>query len=181
MAILERNFVLAHAAVRRERFVAAEGFDESMRYAVDWDLWLRLVLDGARVGLVCEPLSRYRLAAGSLSSHRAALLAGRVRVIEKALARGDLSPAERAAAQAALAVQRRALARSAAREALVSGSPDARRLALAVALGRAQGPATRLKALAAAISPRAASRLARAQPVETTAGLAVDQEQLRGA
>ena len=180
-AILQRNFVLAHAAVRRERFLAAGGFDESMRYAVDWDLWLRLVLDGAQVGLVCEPLSRYRLTAGSLSSQRAALLAGRVRVIEKALARGDLSPTERAAAQDALAAQRRALARSAAREALVSGSPDARRLALAVALGRAQGPATRLKALAAAISPGAASRLVRARPVETTAGLAGDREQLRGA
>jgi glycosyltransferase involved in cell wall biosynthesis len=174
-AILERCFVLAHAAVRRERFVAAGGFDESMLYAEDWDLWLRLVLDGARVGLVCEPLSRYRLAAGSLSSQRAAVLAGGVRVIEKALARGDLSPAERATARVALIAERRALARAAAREALVSGSPDTRRLALAVALGRGQGPATRLKAVAAAVFPGAASRRMRARPVETAAGLAIDR------
>jgi glycosyltransferase involved in cell wall biosynthesis len=49
-AILRRNFVFGLAAVRRERFLAAGGFDESLRYATDWDLWVRLILEGARVG-----------------------------------------------------------------------------------------------------------------------------------
>ncbi len=37
-AILRRNFVLGLVAVRRERFLDAGGFDESLRYATDWDL-----------------------------------------------------------------------------------------------------------------------------------------------
>jgi glycosyltransferase involved in cell wall biosynthesis len=178
-AILERNFVLAHAAVRRARFLAAGGFDESLRYAADWDLWLRLVLDGARVGLVCEPLSRYRITPGSLSAQRSALLAGCVRVMEKALGRGDLTPSERAAGRAALARERSALARVAAQEALVSGSGDARRLACALAFGEGQRLVTRVKALAAAISPRVASPLLRGKPTQTMAGLTTDGEQLR--
>ncbi len=60
-AILQRNFVFGLAAVRRQSFLAAGGFDESLRYATDWDLWCRLILDGSRVGLVAEPLARYRL------------------------------------------------------------------------------------------------------------------------
>ena len=63
-AILERNFVFGLAAVRRERFLEAGGFEESLRYATDWDLWARLILDGSRVGAVMEPLARYRLRAG---------------------------------------------------------------------------------------------------------------------
>jgi GT2 family glycosyltransferase len=180
LAILERNFVLGHAAVRRERFLAVGGFDESLRHAEDWDLWLRLVLDGARIGLVSEPLSRYRITHGSLSSQRATLLAGEVRVLEKALAHAELTMPERRVGEAALARKRSALARAAAREALASGSADARRLALAVALGGGQGPVTRLKALTAAISPGAASRLVRRRPAETTAGLTADGERAQG-
>lgn len=42
-------------------------FDESMRVAEDWDLWLRMTLAGARWALVeSEPLFSYRLRAGSL-------------------------------------------------------------------------------------------------------------------
>ena len=90
-AILRRNFVFGLAAVRRERFLEAGGFDESLRYATDWDLWARLILDGSRVGAVMEPLARYRLRAGSLSGSRANLLAGRVRVLEKAAGHPSLS------------------------------------------------------------------------------------------
>ena len=83
-AILERNFVFGLAAVRRELLLAAGGFDHSLRYATDWDLWCRLILDGSRVGLVAEPLARYRLRRASLSAQRGALLRGRCRVLEKA-------------------------------------------------------------------------------------------------
>jgi glycosyltransferase involved in cell wall biosynthesis len=58
--ILRRNFIGA-AAVRRERLLAAGGFDESLRRTADWDLWIRLLRDGARAGAVLEPLARYRV------------------------------------------------------------------------------------------------------------------------
>jgi hypothetical protein len=69
-AILERNFVFGLAAVRRERFLAVGGFETSLLYAADWDLWSRLILDGSRAGLVVVPLATYRLRSTSLSAQR---------------------------------------------------------------------------------------------------------------
>jgi hypothetical protein len=122
--------VFGLAAVRRERFLAAGGFDESLRYATDSDLWARLILDGARVGAVMEPLARYRLHEDSLSGKRAKLFAGRVRVLEQAAAHPSLSPVEREIVAESLAVERR-LALAAARAALAGP----RRRSVAVALG----------------------------------------------
>jgi glycosyltransferase involved in cell wall biosynthesis len=52
---------------RREDFIAVGGFDESLRYFADLDLWLRL---HSRGGMVVnrEPLYRFRVHAGSLTS-----------------------------------------------------------------------------------------------------------------
>ena len=170
-AILRRNFVFGLAAVRRERFLEAGGFDESIRYATDWDLWARLILDGSRVGAVMEPLARYRLRAGSLSGSRVNLLAGRVRVLEKAAAHPSLSDEERRAVAESIALERRRLALAEARAALEGELPDPRRRSLRIAFGRGHGPQTRLKSLAAAVAPRwAASRLA-ASDRETTGGV----------
>ena len=129
-AILRRNFVFGLAAVRRERFLEAGGFDESIRYATDWDLWARLILDGSRVGAVMEPLARYRLRAGSLSGSRANLLAGRVRVLEKAAAHPSLSDEERRTVAESIALERRRLALAEARAALEGELPHPRRRSL---------------------------------------------------
>ena len=170
-AILRRNFVFGLAAVRRERFLAAGGFDESIRYATDWDLWARLILDGSRVGCVLEPLARYRLRAESLSGSRPNLLAGRVRVLEKAAEHPSLSPDERRTVTASLALERQRLALAEARAALAGELPDPRRRSLRVAFGRGHGLRTRVKSLAAAVAPgRAASRLAEGDR-ETTGGV----------
>ena len=50
--------------------------------AVDTDCFIRLVLDGARAGLVDEPLARYRLRDGSLSSDRARSLLRNIEIRE---------------------------------------------------------------------------------------------------
>jgi cellulose synthase/poly-beta-1,6-N-acetylglucosamine synthase-like glycosyltransferase len=158
-AILERNFVFGLAAVRRSRFLAADGFDETLGHATDWDLWSRLILDGARVGLVAEPLARYRLRSGSLSALRPALLRGRCAVLERSLARDDLAPDERRRAEAALGANWRAAAIAEAHQRLVARDRGARSAALRVAAAPAIPVRTRMKALAAAVAPRAASRL----------------------
>jgi hypothetical protein len=171
LAIVQRNFVLGHAAVRRSRLVEAGGFDEQLRFVTDWDLWARLILSGSRAGLVDEPLACYRVRPGSLSSQRVGMRAGQIAVLEKILARGDLREAEAAAAAAALARERRELRMAEAREALRDGRSDARRRALAVALGPAQGVGSRAKGLAAAIAPRAAGAILRNRGSEATAGI----------
>lgn len=152
-AILERNFVFGLAAVRRARLLDEGGFDESLRYATDWDCWIRLILAGARVGLVAEPLARYRLRSTSLSAQRSALLQGRAEVLDRAAANPALTEGERAAVQRRSAEQRHASRIAAAYEALAAGFPEARRLALEVARTSRNPPATRLRAAIAAAAP----------------------------
>jgi hypothetical protein len=169
--ILEDNFIFGHVAVRRERLLSAGGFDETLRWSTDWDCWIRLIVGGSQAGLVDEPLARYRVQTGSLSSQRTRMLAGRVATLERAVALDELTHEERETAERALAGYRRRLALAEAREALEARSPDARGLALAVARGPQFSARTRLKALASAAAPRVARRLLAGRPRETTGGV----------
>lgn len=158
-AILERCFVLGHAAVRRTRFVEVGGFDPTMRTVADWDLWLRLIIGGSRAGYLPEPLARYRVRPGSLSTDRPRIVAGGVRCLEHALARDDLSADERAVAERTHARLARKLAVETARQALGGREPGARAALLRIVADGGQDPRARVKALAAAVAPRASARL----------------------
>jgi len=155
-AILERNFVFGAAAVRRERLVAVGGFDASLRYAADWDLWIRMILSGSRAGLVDEPLYRYRIGPNALSAQRAPLVRGFVIVLERAAARSDLAPAERQAVEQAIAERRRELVQLELTEALGSGAA-VRARAVAVLREREVPARARRKAVAALVVPRVAA------------------------
>lgn len=157
-AILERNFILGHAAVRRSALLAVGGFDESLEIAEDWDCWIRLILAGARAGLVDEPLSVYRMREGSLTANRARALRSRVHALERVGKSLALTPEERAVLARSLAHHRRRALLAEAEQALRLRAPDARRRALAVALGGGLGLEGRLKAVAAALAPAAAGR-----------------------
>jgi cellulose synthase/poly-beta-1,6-N-acetylglucosamine synthase-like glycosyltransferase len=176
--ILERNFVLGHAAARRERFLAVGGFDDAMRTVADWDLWLRMILGGSRAGFVPEPLARYNVRAGSLSTEQEAMLRGGIQCMERGAARDDLSSEERTAVERALARHRRRLALREAQEATRLRRPDARRRLAGVALGRGYELRTRAKAAGSALLlGRAAEQLQRRDD-ETwvgTAGVRVEQ------
>jgi glycosyltransferase involved in cell wall biosynthesis len=151
--ILERCFILGHAAVRRERFSAVGGFDDAMRTVADWDLWIRLILAGSRAGLVPEPLAHYRVRAGSLSTDTEAILRGKVRCLERALGRDDLSTEERKTARNSLSKHGCELRLGQARRALSERSPDVRKKLIAIAFGRGFGLRTRLKAALSALFP----------------------------
>ena len=170
-AILRENFIFGHAAVRRERLLAVGGYDESIRWTTDWDCWLRMILGGSRAGLVAEPLSRYRLQSGSLSSQRESHISGRLQTLDKAVRRTDLSKAERETVRSSIDAHRRELRLARARASLLEDRSDARRRALAVTVGRGHGLKTRIKALAAAIAPASARRRAAQAPRVTTAGV----------
>jgi Glycosyl transferase family 2 len=151
--ILERNFIFGLAAVRRRRLLDGGGFDESIRTTTDWECWIRLILDGARAGLVSEPLARYRLRPESLSASRVGLLRGRVATLEKAVAHPGLRPEERRAVGRSLADQRRQLRLLEAQAALAGRQSDARRRALEIARDAGYGRPTRYKASVAAAAP----------------------------
>jgi GT2 family glycosyltransferase len=132
LGILRANFVFGQPAIRRTCFEAVGGFDEELRCAEDWDLWLRLILSGAQVGLVNEPLGCYRRRAGSLSSNQARLLASQVAVLQKALARDDLSSGERQIAASSMRINQGMLLVAELEEALVGHLQGVRRRAWAV-------------------------------------------------
>ena len=66
---LVRSNIVPHPAtfVRREAFVAAGGFSPTLRYTMDYDLWLRLARQGAPIQL-SDYLAAFRVHDGSLSS-----------------------------------------------------------------------------------------------------------------
>lgn len=171
-AILRRNFVFGHAAVRRELLHDVGGFDESIRRTTDWDLWVRLIIGSdARVGLVAEPLARYRVRRESLSSDRVGMALGGLMTLEKARAMPGLSDAERASLARGIAEQRRRARERAARLAIVEGHRDVRRRSFALAATRGVPLGGRVKALVAALAPAMAQRRLRpGAPVWTGAG-----------
>ena len=79
--ILRRNFVFGHTAVLRRRFVEVGGFDESIGWTSDWELWARMILGGSRMGLVPEPLATYNIREQALSSKRLDQARGRLQTL----------------------------------------------------------------------------------------------------
>jgi GT2 family glycosyltransferase len=166
LAILDRNFIFGLAAIRRERLLAAGGFDTTISHATDWDCWVRLVLDGARVGLVDEPLAVYRLHRGAANASRVAMAEGRLRVLQKAAAHPSLDARERAFVRDRIAAEAARVNWERLRDALTSGQP-ARQLGIAVARDTHQPRGRRARGLLAAIAPSVARRRLRSNAERT--------------
>jgi GT2 family glycosyltransferase len=66
---LLRNNIILHPAtfVRRDSFESVGGFDVELKYAMDYDLWLRLARLGDPI-IIDQNLACFRVHAGSLSS-----------------------------------------------------------------------------------------------------------------
>ena len=169
-AILERNFIFGLAAVRRERFLQHGGFDESIRWTTDWDLWLRLILAGSRAGCVDEPLALYRLREASLTAQRRDLLLGKLATLEKAQKNPDLSSDEAPVLEASLTSYRRDLALLELREDVAAAKPGARRQALSVVRTPEYRLRTRIDAAVMALAPGISGRLLRRRAARTWIG-----------
>jgi glycosyltransferase involved in cell wall biosynthesis len=168
--ILERNFVFGLAAVRRELLLEHEGFDESILWTTDWDCWIRLVLAGARIGCVDEPLALYRLREASLSAQREQLTRGKILTLRKA--RGDprVTEDDRRVIDRAVAGYERELTLGEARQAALRAEEDTRRRSVAVAFGRGYPWRARFEAGLMAVAPRAVRRRLRRQEERTWVG-----------
>jgi hypothetical protein len=151
-----RTCFVGWPAARRDRLVSVGGFDESLAIAHDWDAWARMILAGAKAGLVPEPLARYRLRPGSLASDVPRSLRERAIFLERLADDAGLRPEEKPdLATARREAHNRALIAEAA-EALTAGLPGARRRAAAVAFARGINWKRRLLAAGAAALPRMA-------------------------
>lgn len=87
--------------VRAGRMREAGPFDESFALAEDYDLWLRLLLDGATLTYVREPLVRARLLPTRLCADEARAERAVLCVLEKLARRNDLTAARRKSVSAA--------------------------------------------------------------------------------
>lgn len=81
--ILEGGFFPVHAALVRAEIVRAVGsFDEQLTSLEDWDLWIRVSSRHQMLG-IAEPLVRYRLYPGSMSTDAARMHRNRIAVVTK--------------------------------------------------------------------------------------------------
>jgi GT2 family glycosyltransferase len=85
-AIARANFVANGCVIRRDWFERAHGFDEAIHGAEDYELWMRLILAGGRVGLVDEPLGCYRVHDSSLTARGDAQWQSHLDALERNLA-----------------------------------------------------------------------------------------------
>jgi hypothetical protein len=160
-AILQRNFIFGLAAVRRRRLVEEGGFDESIRWTTDWDLWLRMILAGSSAGCVDEPLAHYRLRQTSLTAQRRDLLLGKLTTLEKARANPALRAEERPVLDGSLRSYRRDLSLLDLRAAVAAGEAGTTRRALSLLHAREIPMRHRLELAVIAGAPRIAGRVLR--------------------
>jgi glycosyltransferase involved in cell wall biosynthesis len=89
--------VMVSVLARRRVLADAGLFDESLRSSEDFDLWLRVVHGGGRIGYHRRPLVRSRLRRGSLSADGVSMCSHIVRVLDKAARELTLTPRQRTA------------------------------------------------------------------------------------
>jgi len=99
--VAERCTVFISVLARRQALLRSGLFDPSMNRAEDFDLWLRVLRTGGRIGYQSLPLVRYRKRATSASVDTRGMIAGRLHALDKLEANGELSSEERAAVAAA--------------------------------------------------------------------------------
>ncbi len=89
-AIFRTNFVcFSSAVVRREVLETVDGFDEMLRLAADFDLWLRAAAR-YRFDYVGEPLVKYRTGHANLSRRVEERLATALRIMRRFLERPEV-------------------------------------------------------------------------------------------
>lgn len=94
--------VTISVTARRQALLDVGMFDGELRWAEDYDLWLRMAKAGHKIAYHDQVLLEYRLRRGALSSDKLNSPRAAVTVLNKLLQRGDLSAEEREAALNAL-------------------------------------------------------------------------------
>ena len=91
--MIEGGFFPPNAIVVRASAVRNAGlFDESLSSVEDWDLWLRITGHDGKVISIPEPLARYRVSVGSMSTDAGRMHANRMAVLAKHFGPPDGDP-----------------------------------------------------------------------------------------
>jgi GT2 family glycosyltransferase len=119
--IKEECHVMVSVLARREAVVRAGLFDESLRSAEDFDLWLRMRKQGSRIAYHRKLLVHYRRRADSLSADESGLFKSIIRVFDKVESAMILSPSEDAALKERRALYRAKLQLCEGKKAFIEG------------------------------------------------------------
>jgi glycosyltransferase involved in cell wall biosynthesis len=92
--IRQKCIVMISVTARREAIVRAGLFDESLRSSEDFDMWLRILEHGGRIGYHRQAVVRYRRRRESLSANPIGMCRHIVAVLDNAEKRGRLSRVE---------------------------------------------------------------------------------------
>ena len=85
--VLSRQFnIYIGSTFRRDAFERVGGFDTGMTNSEDFDLWVRLLMDGGHVHYVDAVLADYRVRPGSASGSLLRNIRGNIRVYDKIIA-----------------------------------------------------------------------------------------------
>jgi glycosyltransferase involved in cell wall biosynthesis len=98
----ECNIIGSAVLARRQALFDAGLFDENLRNAQDFDLWIRMALCGARLGYQRQVLARYRYREGSLSGDAANRVNRELRVYRKILGEYDITREQRLDVESAI-------------------------------------------------------------------------------
>ncbi len=102
--------VITSSVVARRRCILDAGlFDDNFPNSQDFDLWLRLAKQGARLNYQKKVLVHRRIYEGSLASNPIKSFAGEISVLEKTSNRPDLTEEERSAILRTLDLRRAAV------------------------------------------------------------------------
>ncbi len=87
------GFIQSSVIMRRESFLAAGGYREGLRFAEDYDLWLRMAERG-RIANLAQPLVRYRMHANGATARGPARQALAIHSVDAAREARRLGTAE---------------------------------------------------------------------------------------
>jgi hypothetical protein len=106
---VDRIFIMA--TVRRATHALVGGFRGDLRYAEDYDFWLRALALGAMHRFIPDSLGVYVESAGGKSKNRIPHARAQIRIFEDLSAMRELSDAQRAACEGKVAALRTRIAR----------------------------------------------------------------------
>jgi hypothetical protein len=163
----ECNVITSAVVARRERIIKVGLFDVQFPNSQDFDLWLRLAKDKARITYQQKILVRRRLYAGSLASDSVKSFEGEIGVLEKAGRGDDLTASERETIALTIAARRSSAEVLKGKRALLGGEFEQAERSFALAYSSKPNWKLRLVLCSLRLSPRITQHLFRFQESRT--------------